>query len=331
MGCGASVSLAVLFPLSYVGFLHIADHDGTDRNHPQSIQKRSIAAVVNNVLSVAITYFVLWQVRCALFFNRDFIVTFECITIDLDPILKWNHDSASLKTSSCQDKLILKTVMSGILMAFQRNDSSPIRSMGFRPEGTLAAIVWPGILIGVLYTGQWVLLTLDGQLRSMFSVSEWKVSLRQHTWIRDVIVGPVTEEITFRCCCVALLKDCVSPTVAIVAGPLPFACSHLHHIGDDRRRGYTWSQAVARRVFQLAYTYVFGAYATYLFLNSGHALAPIVTHAVCNCMGLPLFNEIGSFSKRWQRVLLWTAYASGMCGFVMLLGPLTRPELYQKW
>uniref|UniRef100_A0A7I4YYH5 CAAX prenyl protease 2 n=1 Tax=Haemonchus contortus TaxID=6289 RepID=A0A7I4YYH5_HAECO len=273
MGCGASVSLAVLFPLSYVGFLHIADHDGTDRNHPQSIQKRSIAAVVNNVLSVAITYFVLWQ----------------------------------------------------------RNDSSPFRSMGFRPEGTLAAIVWPGILIGVLYTGQWVLLILDGQLRSMFSVNEWKVSLRQHTWIRDVIVGPVTEEITFRCCCVALLKDCVSPTMAIVAGPLPFACSHLHHIGDDRRRGYTWSQAVARRVFQLAYTYLFGAYATYLFLNSGHALAPIVTHAVCNCMGLPLFNEIGSFSKRWQRVLLWTAYASGMCGFVMLLGPLTRPELYQKW
>ncbi|KAK5972811.1 CAAX prenyl protease 2, partial [Trichostrongylus colubriformis] len=235
MGCGPSVSLAVLFPLTYVGFLHIADHDGTDRNDPHSIRKRSIAAVVNNVLSVAITYFVLWQ----------------------------------------------------------RNDPSPFRSMGFRSEGTLAAIIWPATLIGVLYTGQWVLLYLDGQLRSMFSMSEWKASFQQYTWVRDVIVGPVTEEITFRCCCVSLLKNCVSPTVAIFVSPLPFACSHLHHIGDDRRRGFTQSQAIAKRVFQLAYTYLFGVYATYLFLNSGHAFAPIVTHAVCNCLGLPLFNEIG--------------------------------------
>ncbi|KAK6011605.1 CAAX amino terminal protease family protein, partial [Ostertagia ostertagi] len=143
--------------------------------------------------------------------------------------------------------------------------------------------------------------------------------------------GPVTEEITFRCCCVSLLKGCVSPSMAIIVGPLPFACSHLHHIGDDRRRGFTPSQAIARRGFQLVYTYLFGAYATYLFLKSGHAFAPIVTHAVCNCLGLPLFNEIGTFSKRWQRVLLWTAYASGMCGFIFLLGPLTRPELYQNW
>ncbi|VDO86830.1 unnamed protein product [Heligmosomoides polygyrus] len=70
MGCGASISLAVLFPLSYVGLLHIADHDGTDRNDPQSIRRRSIAAVVNNVLSVAITYAVLLQVRGGLPFLR---------------------------------------------------------------------------------------------------------------------------------------------------------------------------------------------------------------------------------------------------------------------
>ncbi|VDO86826.1 unnamed protein product [Heligmosomoides polygyrus] len=143
--------------------------------------------------------------------------------------------------------------------------------------------------------------------------------------------GPVTEEITFRCCCVALLSGCVSPTMTVFVGPLPFACSHLHHIGDDRRRGFSTGQAVARRVFQLVYTYIFGAYATYLFISTGHALAPIVTHAVCNCLGLPLFNEICTFSKRWQRLLLWTTYGLGMCGFAALVAPLTRKELYQKW
>ena len=62
MGCGASISLAVLFPLSYVGLLHIADHDGTDRNDPRSIQRRFLAAILNNALSVAITYEILSEV-----------------------------------------------------------------------------------------------------------------------------------------------------------------------------------------------------------------------------------------------------------------------------
>ncbi|KIH50107.1 hypothetical protein ANCDUO_19817 [Ancylostoma duodenale] len=110
MGCGASISLAVLFPLSYVGLLHIADHDGTDRNDPRSIRKRFIAAAVNNVLSVAITYAVLSQ----------------------------------------------------------RGDPFPLRSMGFRAEGTAAATILPAVLVTVLYTGQWMMMYLDGHLWSNF-------------------------------------------------------------------------------------------------------------------------------------------------------------------
>ncbi|VDL81027.1 unnamed protein product [Nippostrongylus brasiliensis] len=255
MGCGASISLAVLFPLSFVGFLHLADHNGTDRNDPQSIRKRSIAAIANNVLCVTVTYAALWQ----------------------------------------------------------RGDSSPLRSMGLRTEGALSAILWPSVLVSVLYTGQWVLLYLDAPF-------EWRAAFQKYTFIRDVILGPVTEEITFRCCCVALLSNCLSPTMTIVVAPLPFACSHLHHIGDDRRR-----------VFQMAYTYVFGTYVTYLFQSTKQALAPVITHAICNCLGLPLFGEIDTFPSQFHRVLLWTAYASGMYCFVMLLGPLTQPELYQNW
>ncbi|EYB92378.1 hypothetical protein Y032_0195g1510 [Ancylostoma ceylanicum] len=273
MGCGASISLAVLFPLSYVGLLHIADHDGTDRNDPRSIRKRFIAATVNNVLSVAITYVVLSQ----------------------------------------------------------RGDPFPLRSMGFRAEGIAAATILPAVLVTVLYTGQWMMMFLDGHLWSNFSLSEWRASFNRPTWIRDAIMAPITEEIAFRCCCASLLSGCLSPLMTIIVCPLPFASSHFHHIGDDRRRGFSLSQAIARRTFQFAYTYAFGAYATYLFLTTGHALAPIVTHAMCNSLGLPMFTEIGAFAHKYQRVLLWTAYIAGMCGFTLLVGPLTRSELYQGW
>ena len=39
-----------------------------------------------------------------------------------------------------------------------------MRSMGFRIEGILAATVLPAILVAVLYTGQWVMMHLDGHL-----------------------------------------------------------------------------------------------------------------------------------------------------------------------
>ncbi|KAK6028570.1 hypothetical protein OSTOST_05347 [Ostertagia ostertagi] len=162
MGCGASVSLAVLLPLSYVGLLHIVDHDGTDRNDPQSIRKRSIAAVVNNVLSVAITYFVLCQVGYHTFPYRfhiaAIIVSFQNFYFNPFAVL------GPFGRQCAKVRLCLNTKP----VTFQRNDPSPFRSMGFRAEGTLAAVLWPAVLIGVLYTGQWVLLYLDGQLRSMF-------------------------------------------------------------------------------------------------------------------------------------------------------------------
>ncbi|KAJ1360888.1 hypothetical protein KIN20_019988 [Parelaphostrongylus tenuis] len=203
--------------------------------------------------------------------------------------------------------------------------------MGFRTNGILAAIILPAILVTVLYTGQWLMIYFDGQFRRIVSISEWRTSFSQPIWIRDAIVAPLTEEIAFRCCCASLLSDCLAPTMTIIVSPLFFALSHFHHVVDDTRQGVTLSLSIIMRAFQFTYTYLFGAYATYLFLSTGHALAPIVTHSMCNSLGLPLFKEIGTFPNRWQRVLLWALYASGMCGFMALLNPLTRSELYQHW
>jgi prenyl protein peptidase len=68
-----------------------------------------------------------------------------------------------------------------------------------------------------------------------------------------------------------------------------FGLAHLHHFYEFR---VTHSEtplfaAIARSVFQLTYTSVFGAYATFLFLRTGSLLAVIAVHALCNSMGLP--------------------------------------------
>ncbi|XP_052621791.1 CAAX prenyl protease 2 [Lactuca sativa] len=73
--------------------------------------------------------------------------------------------------------------------------------------------------------------------------------------------------------------------------------------------------------FQLGYTVIFGLYASFLFVRTGHIAAPLVSHVFCNFMGLPAF-----FSPRTRMVSV--GFVAGVVGFVYLLFPLTSPELY---
>uniref|UniRef100_A0A0M3HJG4 CAAX prenyl protease 2 n=1 Tax=Ascaris lumbricoides TaxID=6252 RepID=A0A0M3HJG4_ASCLU len=90
--------------------------------------------------------------------------------------------------------------------------------------------------------------------------------------------APITEELAFRACTAALVLQCVSPISAVFIAPLPFALSHLHHIFDDMKRGKTKQQAVLHRVFQMTYSYLFGAYATFLFVRTGEYLKILLNH-----------------------------------------------------
>lgn len=47
--------------------------------------------------------------------------------------------------------------------------------------------------------------------------------------------------------------------------------------------------AILRTLLQLAYTTLFGGYATFLYLRTGSLLGVILVHAFCNWMGFPRF------------------------------------------
>lgn len=46
---------------------------------------------------------------------------------------------------------------------------------------------------------------------------------------------------------------------------------------------------------QFLYTSIFGWFATWLFVRSGHLAAPIAVHAACNALGFPDFERM----SRW--------------------------------
>jgi len=102
--------------------------------------------------------------------------------------------------------------------------------------------------------------------------------------------GPVTEEVLFRSAAVPLmLLARTSLAKTIFLSPVIFGLAHVHHFYEFRitHRQVPLVAAVARSIFQLAFTSVFGAYATFLFLRTGSLLAICLVHSFCNSVGLP--------------------------------------------
>lgn len=87
-----------------------------------------------------------------------------------------------------------------------------------------------------------------------------------------------------------LLARASNPAIIFLT-PIVFGLAHAHHFYEFRlSHPHTpLVAAVLRSCFQLAYTSLFGGYATFLILRTGSLLAVILVHAFCNWMGLPRF------------------------------------------
>lgn len=111
-------------------------------------------------------------------------------------------------------------------------------------------------------------------------------------WIawRNYIAGPLTEEILFRSAAIPLMVLArTSLTKTIFLSPLVFGLAHVHHLYEFKVTNprVPLGAAVLRSLFQLGYTTLFGAYATFLYLRTGSVVAVFAVHVLCNCMGLP--------------------------------------------
>ena len=185
--------------------------------------------------------------------------------------------------------------------------------------GLATALSLPLFLVATLFSGAIYMSYIDNTL------------IRHEMWsligIRNLIFAPLTEEYCFRSGLISyLLIKGVSPTKALWISPLPFALAHVHHVIDlVVHQGVKLPHAIVICLVQVGYTCVFGWFAAFLLLRTGHFASLVITHAFCNYMGFPRFGAIPNHPKS---VVLTIIFLAGIASFIGLLFPLTEPRLY---
>ncbi|PWN97673.1 Abi-domain-containing protein [Tilletiopsis washingtonensis] len=177
-------------------------------------------------------------------------------------------------------------------------------------------------LTATLYTGPLLVSGLDEELPGQKEF-EYKRDVRgkwDNVWgLRNYVVGPLTEEVIFRGCILALTAAAgAKGGVMIFATPLYFAIAHVHHAYETYLDSGKTREGLVRGVthasIQFAYTCIFGWYANFLHLRTGNLLAPLTAHVFCNIMGLP--NPAGASKRHMQRKgAIYAAHLVGIVGF----------------
>ena len=170
-----------------------------------------------------------------------------------------------------------------------------------RVHGTLAGL----ILTLLLYTGH-LAVTPTGNLAAL-SISNINSRFRA---FRNYLAGPLLEEIVFRKQTLQIWT-CQSPLARLLFPAAMFSLAHAHHI---RRLG------IVSSLFQMTYTFLFGVYATALYINTGTLFAPLTAHMVCNILELPNFVAIARHPR--SRVIM-VLYGVALLTFIISFAPIT--------
>ncbi|XP_031848742.1 ras converting CAAX endopeptidase Sras isoform X2 [Nomia melanderi] len=197
--------------------------------------------------------------------------------------------------------------------------------LGLRWPGLIQAIVIPLLLTMILFLGPLSVMGWDGIWRLCSESMFWPGNKRTLTWWRSQVVAPLSEEWTFRACMLPVLLQCFTPITAIFVCSLIFGVAHMHHIVCRVQEGMTFKRAFLISCLHCSYTTLFGLYAAFLFVKTGHLAAPVISHSFCNCMELPDFST--AFEDPFRRLPL---YVIGLVSFCLLLTPMTKPTLFHN-
>jgi prenyl protein peptidase len=250
------------------------------------------------------------------------------------------------------------TVLGGFAAAAvlrRAGQDDPWQRFGFRLD-TLGSSLRESLrLIATLFLGPLVVLWYEVYLTARVFVEKTGQSYWQALWkyvrsctydrwamdgwptMRNLVTGPLTEEIVFRGYMLPLLLvSGVDPTTASLAAPGFFGAAHLHHAVELLRMQYPPSSVVVSTLFQMAYTWVFGIIAAFMFVCTNNIAGPIAAHVFCNWMGLPDLSFLSApdekapkedvlvHEKRW---LFLAVYVVGVVGFVYGMQDMTSASL----
>jgi len=216
--------------------------------------------------------------------------------------------------------------------------------LGFRKLKTISSI-WTLILYPIILT----LMLYFGPLVQWIDIFHWKYYRKywknylpyfdgndRHIFIRNYLVAPFTEEFVFRSSILCLLYPHISTFSAIFISPLFFGLAHFHHMVEHFNRNHqenhnrlTALNIIFIHLFQFSYTYVFGVYSSFLFIQTGHFLPSFLVHTLCNGLGLPDIGSLIHMQGVWlKKCFFYTCYLVGVWLFYTSLFSLTQSKLF---
>ncbi|KAH9317018.1 hypothetical protein KI387_018787, partial [Taxus chinensis] len=224
--------------------------------------------------------------------------------------------------------------------------TSILGAYGLKIDHLWQAVCFPLVLTALLYLGPLVTAALEtvckwkqeqlpcacgvvdlvnSAYRDLVNAIHEVLSMRSDilAW-RNYVVAPLTEELVFRACMIPLLLcGGFQPYSIVFLCPVFFSLAHLNHFWElYYQQNYDICRAAVVVGFQLVYTVIFGWYASFLFIRTGHLVAPIMAHIFCNITGLPSMSCV-------QRGKVTTmVFLAGIAGFFLVLAPATNPVLY---
>ncbi|KAF1844571.1 CaaX prenyl protein-like proteinase Rce1 [Cucurbitaria berberidis CBS 394.84] len=149
------------------------------------------------------------------------------------------------------------------------------------------------LLVAILFAGpifeQGV---VDGDLKDWIRLRGLHETLSSWIGYRNLVVGPVSEELVWRSFIVPLhVLAHFSEKQIVFLTPLYFGIAHLHHLYEFRitHPEVPLFVAVLRSLFQFTYTSLFGFFAAFVYIRTGNVYTCMLAHTFCNWMGLPRF------------------------------------------
>ncbi|KAL0347064.1 UNVERIFIED_CONTAM: CAAX prenyl protease 2 [Sesamum calycinum] len=203
---------------------------------------------------------------------------------------------------------LVSLIVCSLILPIRRRDASNLLWVyGIRVDHIWQALVFPLSLTSFMYTGSfaWKLLSMlqasnehlnsggDELVSSFRKFVDWVLSLTSSvsSW-RNYFVAPLTEEFF-----------------------LPSSAgAHLNHLLEYYyQQNCSLIKACMVVGVQLGYTVIFGAYASFLLVRTGHLTAPLMAHIFCNFMGLPVIVSRRSGQEVRRRGLSCQDKRSEIC------------------
>lgn len=180
------------------------------------------------------------------------------------------------------------------------------------------------VVTAILFSGPLIkYIVFENNLKWKQIINDIKGNVSNIYGVRNFLVGPLTEELVFRACILAIyLASNASRFTLIYITPLYFGVAHLHHAYENYLHDMNRQVILFTALFQFTYTTLFGWFANFVFLRTASVWSPLVVHIFCNSMGVPEWTLDNTRNTFIYRVFLFL----GTVCFSLLVPQINSPN-----